>query len=134
MNWRLIFRLSFFGLAMAFATLSWIPAKIEPAFWLVIFVLCAWLIAKNAPGKFFLHGFLVSIVNSVWITAAHVAFFGTYIVNHPEMKEMSTKMPLSDHPRRMMLLMGPVFGVLFGLILGVFALVASKMVKNRVHT
>lgn len=97
MNWKLIFQLSLFGLAMAFATVFWMP----------------------------------SIVNSVWITAAHVAFFATYIANHPEMAEMSDKMPMANHPRRMMILMRPVFGVLFGLILGLFAFIASKMVKNR---
>jgi hypothetical protein len=132
MNWKLIFQLSLFGLAMAFATVFWISSAIEPFFWLVIFIFCAWQIAKKAPANYFLHGFLVSIVNCVWITAAHVAFFATYMANHPEMAEMNAKMPLHDHPRRMMVLMGPVFGVLFGLILGLFAFIASRIIKKPV--
>src|SRR2546430_17102735 len=70
LDWRLILELSLFGLAMAVATVFVIPSSVEPIFWLAIFVVCAYLIAKRAPGKFFLHGFLVSLVNCFWITTA----------------------------------------------------------------
>jgi hypothetical protein len=132
MNWKLIFQLSLFGLVMAFATVFWIPTGIEPLCWLIIFGICAFLIAKQSPGKPFLHGFLVSLVNCVWITAAHVSLYGAYMANHPEMAEMSAKMPLPDHPRVMMALAGPVFGVLSGLVLGLFSFVAGKLVKKSV--
>ena len=72
MNWKLIFQLSLFGLAMGIATVYVIPSKIEPAFWLVIFLYCAYAIAKCSGGKNFLHGLLLGIANSIWITAAHV--------------------------------------------------------------
>lgn len=130
MNWKLIFQLSLFGLAMALATISLIPTKVEPFFWLIIFIICAYLIAKNCSSKYFLHGFLVSLVNAVWITAAHVFFFKTYISNHSEMSSMSAQMPLPSHPRIMMLLTGPVFGAVFGLILGLFSFIASKLVRK----
>ena len=130
MNWKLIFTLSLFGLAMAFATISLIPMNIEPACWLLIFVLVGRLIARFAPGNYFAHGFLVSMVNSVWITAAHVIFFIPYLIHHPQMVEMSKKIPfLTDHTRWQMLVMGPIFGVLFGLIQGLFAFLASKIKK-----
>ncbi|SRR6266480_6758837 len=131
MNWKLIFGLSLFGLAMAIATVFWIPSSIEWIFWLIIFIICAYLIAKNAPGNYFLHGFLVSLVNSFWITVAHVMFFTTFNQNHPEMEEMVAKLPLHEHPKRLMAIMGPIFGVLFGLVLGLFAFIASKMVKKQ---
>ena len=81
MNIKLIFQLSLFGLAMAFATLFWIPLNYEPFFWLIIFIICAYLIAKKCFEKYFLNGFLVSIVNCIWITAAHLIFFHTYIIH-----------------------------------------------------
>lgn len=40
MDWKLIFQLSLFGLAMAVATVYVIPSNIEPVFWLVIFLIC----------------------------------------------------------------------------------------------
>jgi hypothetical protein len=129
MNWKLIFQLSLFGLVMAFATVFWIPTSIEPAFWLIIFIVCAYLIAKRSPGKLFLHGLLVSLVNCVWITTVHVLFYDAYVANHPEMATMNAMMP--DHPRLMMVLMGPVFGVLSGLVLGLFSFVAGKILRGR---
>ncbi|MDP9041570.1 MAG: hypothetical protein M3N30_06275 [Bacteroidota bacterium] len=131
MNWKLIFQLSLFGLAMAIATVYWIPSNLEPVFWLVIAILCAYLIARNCIQKYFLHGFLVSLVNCVWITAIHVLLFNSYIVNHPKEADMMEKMPLPEHPRVMMLIIGPIVGIISGLIFGLFAFIASKIWKNR---
>ena len=127
MNWKLIIGLSMFGLAMAVATVFVIPANIEPLFWLVIFAICAYAIAKRASGRYFLHGLLVSIVNSAWITAAHILLFGRYIVNHQAEAAMMQSMPLPDSPRLMMAMMGPVIGVASGIVLGLFSIVAARL-------
>ncbi len=132
MNWKLIFRLSLFGLAMAIATVYWIPSNVEPFFWLVIFIICAYFIAKRCNDKYFLHGFMVSIFNCVWIVAIHYALYNTYMSNHADMlRDMNTKMPGKD-PRIMMLVVGPIIGVISGLVQGLFAWIASKMVKTVV--
>lgn len=131
MNWKLIFQLSLFGLAMAFATVYFISSGMEPICWIIIFVICAYLIAKNCNSRYFLHGFLVSIVNSIWITVIHVLLFNKYILNHPQEANMLTKMPLPERPRLMMLMTGPVIGIVSGLILGLFAFIASKFIKKR---
>jgi|SRR5450755_765541 hypothetical protein len=133
MNWKLIFQLSLFGLAMAIATVFWIPSNLEPFFWIVIFIICAYLIARNCTGKFFLHGFLVCLVNCVWITAFHFILFRTYIMNHPDQDAMMQKwqVPWSIHPRRMMLVFGPMAGIVSGLILGLFSFIASKIWKPK---
>ena len=133
MNWKIIFQLSIFGLIMAFGTISLIPEKVEPAFWLIIFIFCAIVIARACPGKFFLHGFLVSMVNCIWITAAHVIFRSTYVAHHPQMASMSANMPasLAVHPRLTMLIIGPIFGAVFGIILGLFSFIASFIMKKK---
>jgi hypothetical protein len=129
MNWKLILQLSLFGLAMAVGTVFVIPSNIEPLFWLVIFVICAYVIATKAPGRYFLHGLMTSIVNSIWITAVHVILFDTYMANHPREAAMMTKLPLS--PKVMMLCTGPIIGVISGLVLGLFAVIARKIVARR---
>jgi hypothetical protein len=135
MNWKLILLLSIFGLVMGFATVSLIPSNIEPYCWLVILIICSYLIAKYAGGKYFLHGLFVSIVNSVWITAVHVAMFYTYIATHPEYIETMNGLPpaLAGHPRRMMLPVGVVSGIVSGLILGLFAWIASKILRRSTN-
>jgi hypothetical protein len=131
MKWKLIFLLSLFGLAMAFATVFWIPFKFEPLFWLVIFLFVAWLIAKNCTSQYFLHGFLVGLVNCVWITAIHAFYFHTYMANHPGMATRMADMPMAGHPLRMMVLMSPVVGIISGLVIGLFAFIAAKMMKKN---
>lgn len=130
MNKKLIFQLSLFGLAMSVGTVYWIPGNIEPLVWLPIFVFCAYVIAKKCSSNFFLHGFLVSLVNCIWITAAHIILAADYLPKHPEEVEMMTKMPIHFDPRVMMLFVGPIFGVIFGLVLGLFSYIASKLVKR----
>src|SRR3978361_1505641 len=127
MNWKIIIQLSVFGLIMSVATVFLIPEMIEPAFWIAIFLFSAYVIAKACREKYFLHGFLVSLANCMWITAAHMIFYTTYIANHPSVAKMAEGHPiLPSHPRLAMLITGPVFGIASGLVLGLFAFIASK--------
>lgn len=128
MNWKLIFVLSLLAIPMAFATVYYIPQNVEPVVWLVIFIVCAFIIAKVARGKFFLHGFLVSIFNCVWITAIHFIFFDAYYANHPNLAEMKDVTPQTM--RYAGLVIGPVIGIISGLILGLFSFVAAKILKR----
>ena len=130
LNWKLILFLSLLGFAMALATVSLVPANIEPIIWLIIFIICAYLIARQSSGKFFQHGFLVSLINSVWITSAHIIFFKTYIAYHPQQVSMLAKTPMPQHPRLMMAITGLIIGIILGLVLGFFSFIAGKMVKK----
>src|SRR5690348_11800863 len=118
---------------MGFATVYVIPSTIEPLFWLAIFSLCAFCVVRYAPGKSFLYGLLVSVFKVIWITAIPASLFYTYIANHPEYLQMlqqpGTPPAMADHPRRMMVITGPIVGVILGLVLGLFSWVASKVVK-----
>lgn len=132
MNIKLILQLSAFGLIMAFATVSLIPEKSEPIFWLFIFIFCAYVIAKVCTGRYFWYGFLTSLFNSVWITGIHLLFFDTYAAHHPDIAGMSNNMGyFATHPRMLMLVLGLPFGIAFGIILGLFCIVASKLVQPR---
>jgi hypothetical protein len=130
MNWKLILQLSMFGLAMGIATVYIIPSKIEPAFWLAIFLYCAYVIAKCSRGNLFLHGLLLGLANSVWITAAHVLLYDAYAANHATEVAAMHNASISLSPRAMMGIVGPVIGLISGVILGLFALVAGKLVKS----
>jgi hypothetical protein len=129
MDWKLIFVLSGFGLAMAVATVFVIPSNIEPPFWLVIFLVCAYLIARRRSDRLFLHGLCVSLVNCVWITAVHVLLFDRYMATHPQEAAMMSSMPGPGSPRMMMVFFGPIFGSLSGIVLGLFTFLAGKVVK-----
>ena len=132
MNWKLIFLLSLFGLAMGIATVFVIPSNIEPLFWLVIFVISAFVIARATASRHFLHGLLVGIVNSVWITGAHILFVNQYLANHAKEAAMMQNMPRPDSPRLMMAMVSPIAGLVSGAVIGILAFIASKLRKPRV--
>jgi hypothetical protein len=129
-NGKLILQLSLFGLAMGIATVFFIPSSVEPWAWLAIFLICAFAIARIAPGKPFLHGLLLGIVNSVWVTGAHVIMFDAYLAHHAKEAEMmrSATMPVS--PRLMMACVGPIIGVVSGAVIGLLAMGASRLVRR----
>ena len=131
MNWKLILQLSLFGFAMGIATVFVIPSNIEPLFWLAIFLVCAYLIAARAPGQVFLHGLALGVANGVWMTVFHMLFAARYLANHPQEAAMMASMPLPTHPRVMMLVIGPVIGTCTGVILGLLAIIAAKLMPKR---
>jgi hypothetical protein len=131
MNWKTIAELSLFGLAMGVATVFVIPSTIEPLFWIVIFAISAYVIARRCAGREFVHGLLVGLANSVWVTASHVLLFQQYLAIHPREAAMMSSMPAPDSPRLMMALVGPVIGAVSGALIGLLALVARKLLGGR---
>jgi hypothetical protein len=129
MNGKLIFGLSMFGLLMAIGTVFFIPMKAEPVCWIVILVLCAWLIVRNAPGKYFLHGFLVCLLNCVWITGAHIFWSATYLASHADEARQYEQMNAKLHctSTQAMLIFGPIIGVATGLFLGLLSFILSRV-------
>jgi len=131
MNWKLILGLSLVGLAMGLATVFWIPSNVEPFVWLVIFVFSAIVIAKRCGSRPFVHGLLVSVANSVWITGAHVLLFDQYLAHHPQEASMMQAMARPDLAREMMAVLGPVIGGISGVVLGFFSLIAFKLAERK---
>ncbi|MCX6154187.1 MAG: hypothetical protein NT007_08505 [Candidatus Kapabacteria bacterium] len=116
---------------MSILTVYVIPSSIEPIFWLIIFIVSAYIIAKTCKQKLFLHGFLTSLANCVWITCAHILLFNDYIAHHSNEAEMMANMSTNINPKLMMLITGPIIGIISGLILGFFATLSGKLLKKR---
>ena len=133
MNWKLIIALSLVSIVIAFTGVYGVTTmQSEPLIWLAIFIVYAVIIARFAPGNYFLHGFLVSVLNGLWIGAIHVLNFHTYMRSNPGMKKMYDHMPHIASPKITMVLMAPVFGAALGLIAGLFAFIASRIIKKKV--
>jgi hypothetical protein len=130
MNWKLILLLSGAGVMMALASAFGLIKEVEPFLWLIIFVLYAYVIAKKVDSRHFLYGFLVSVVNGIWIGSIHAALFSTYIANNPEVMATYEQMPHVISPQVTMILFGLIIGAVTGLVAGLFAWGASKIVKK----
>jgi hypothetical protein len=127
MNWGLLLRLSAFGFVMAIATISFIPQQFEYVVWPFIFGFCAYTIAKKCDDRFFIHGFMLSIINCIYIVAFHTAFFDAYASAHDAAIAM---LPQGPSPRAMSAALGVVAGVISGIIQGVFCIIAAKLQKK----
>ena len=129
MDWRLVLSLSLFGLAMAFGTVYVIPPSVEPFIWLAILVTSAVIIARRRPDRPFAHGFATGLMNSVWMTAGHILLYDTFMAGHPSEAEFIKTAPMP--PRVMMLLTGPVVGIVTGIIMGGIAAIAVRVRAKR---
>lgn len=56
------------------------------------------MIATRAPGRHFVHGLMVSMVNSIWVTAAHILLFDRYVANHPDEETKPSRSPWRPAP------------------------------------
>jgi thiamine transporter ThiT len=131
MNWKLIFALSLFGVVMALATTMGYIHELEMLLWLLIFILYAIIIVNNTTEKYFLHGLLISILNGVWIAVIHVLLFHTYKTHNPEVMANYKKMPHFAGSRAMILIYGPIIGAITGLVAGLFAFIAGKIMRKK---
>jgi len=83
MNLRLVLLLSTIALVAAIATVYVIPPAAESGCWVAVILTCALAVARLAPGKFFFHGFLVGLLNWLWVAASHVLLFSAFAARHP---------------------------------------------------
>jgi hypothetical protein len=127
MNWGLLLRLSIFGFGMAIVTISFLPQTYEYVVWPFIFIFCAYSIAKNCDDRFFIHGFMLSIINCIYIVAFHTAFFNSYAAAHDA---AVAALPQGPNPRAMSAAFGVIAGIVSGIVQGAFCLVAAKMQKK----
>jgi hypothetical protein len=136
MNKKLIFILSLFGLFMGFATIYLVPAIFVRLFWLVVFIVFPYFIAKYCSRKYFLNGLLLGLLNAAWITAAHILFLNTFMVNHPHEAELASniatlfKIPTGSI-MVIILARGAIVGLVSGLVLGLFAFIVSRIMKKK---
>ncbi len=131
MNWKVLLPLSGFGIAMGCLALFGLTKGVEPILWLLIYILSALVIAKRAGPKYFLHGFLLGVLNGIWVTLIHAYFFDTYILHNPEMLEQYQKIPQSINPRVMMFIIGPLIGAVTGVVAGLLAILAARIFRRN---
>ncbi len=130
MDWKLISLLSLFGVVMGFAAVFGVTGKYEPIFWLVIFVFYGMTFVRRTGGRYFLHAFLTSTVNGVWIGLIHAAFFQTYAANNPDFAGAYERMPHILNAPVTIICFGPMFGAIFGLFAGLVAWICGKVMKH----
>ena len=128
MNLRLVLLVSMIALVAAIATVYAIPPSAESGCWLAVMLACALAVVRLAPGKFFLHGFLVGLLNWLWVAASHVLLFGAYAARHPH--DLSGMQSLPGLPGWMRHYGIPIPGA-SGLVIGALSWLLSRVPAMR---
>jgi hypothetical protein len=131
MNWTLILSLSLLGAAMGGASVFGWTRGIEFWCWLFIAILCAWIIGTRLHDRRFLHGFLTGLLMGVFNGIAQVTFFETYLANNPEIASQFHTNPTPVPTRFFALLMSPVIGSIYGLLLGAMSWTEGRIVSLK---
>jgi len=129
MNWKLIFSLSLFGLAMAVATSFFLSVHSEVYVWPFIMIITAYFIAKNR-GNYFSHGILTGLLNSIWIDIFHVIFFTSFMALNADMAD-KWHWPLAGHIRLNLVIVGLCIGLISGIVLGILAWLIGLVVNKK---
>lgn len=131
MSWKVIFLLSLFGVAVGFAGVYGLSGTAELIVWLFIFVIFAVVIVRSRSGDYFVHALLASILAGLWVGIMHAAFINTYVAHNARLRAGYAMIPKTAHPRLMMVLTGPFIGAVMGVVAGLMAAVAGKILKRK---
>ena len=131
MNWSKIFTLSLPGMIMGTLSLFGLTRGIEPVLWLFVALGCAWWLAKTVPSRVFLHGLFVGLLMGIGNSVMQSLFFDSYMASNPESTQAFQQIPGGLSPRIFVLMAGSIVGFVYGLLLGLFALLATKFGKPR---
>jgi hypothetical protein len=111
------------GAASVFG-LSGVPAAIG---WTLAAVICAGQIARRAPERAFLHGFLTGFIGSVLATLVQVALVPIYLERQPDIAAELATMATTLPPGVLILISAPFLGAVGGLVLGLLSYIAVKI-------
>jgi hypothetical protein len=131
MNWRWILMLSVLGLLMAVASLLGWTSGMELWISIGVTLIAAVLLGYNLPAKHFQNGLMVAVFWGVISGALQYLFYDTFIANNPAAAEKLAQMPEGVDARTMMLVSIPISIIINGLILGLLALVAGKLLREK---
>ena len=126
MNWQIILLYSLFGVLMGILSVNGFTKKIEPLLWILFGLFTAFMVARNVPGKAYLHGFFIGLSWGIFNAVLQSLFFDTYIKNNPKYREAFQKRATLK-PRYFFLFSGLMIGVVTGIVLGGLVWLCSKI-------
>lgn len=134
MDRKLVGMLSVAGVVMGIASVMGWTQHREGVLWVVIAIASAFVIAREAPGKYFLHGLWSGLLAGIASSLIQCGMYGTYIANNPDTAAQIQTMPANWNPRVMLLIFAPLLGFANGLVIGLLSWLGARMLKPRLTT
>ena len=131
MNWKIAFLLSLAGVAVGLAEVFGLYGIPQLVVWAAVFVGYAIFLARNIDGDYFVHALLASLLAGLWAGTIHAVFINAYVAHNPALQSEYAVLPKGTHPRLMMIMMGPFYGAIRGVVAGLLAVAAGKFMKRK---
>jgi hypothetical protein len=131
MNWRLVLQLSMFGVAMGLGIVFFLPSTVTTILWTLIVVLSGYAIAQRCVRLRFLNGLVVGLLDRLLSTVVQVLFFHAYAVRHPDNIALLQAFVPAMSVRRLLVISSPVLGLLYGVAIGLVALLIGVFLKPK---
>jgi cellobiose-specific phosphotransferase system component IIC len=130
MKWKTILLLSLFAILMGFISIFGIIQNLEWLLWLLIAIVSGYVLAQKTRNLLFTHAVSTGIIMGIFNAIVQSALFDTYLLNNPQIEGLS-QWPTAIEPQYFILIAGPFIGIVYGLVIGLFALITKKVLKKN---
>jgi len=132
MNMRLVLALSLLpGLAMGALGVYGVVPGWHLAIWLAIAIGSGVLLARGAPGKFFLHGFVAGFVGMCVGTLVELAFLPQYLAHNTSAVDSFKQLPAQWPLAIVILIAMPFTSALYACVTGLAASLAAWPLRRN---
>lgn len=129
MNWKTILLLSLFAILMGVLSVFGVIPDFEWLMWLVIAIVSGYVLNKQTKKLLFTHAVVTGIIMGVFNAVIQSVLFDTYLLTDPQIEGLS-QWPTTIEPQYFLLIAGPFIGIVYGLVIGLFALIFKKISKS----
>lgn len=126
MNWYIIILLSLFGAIMGLLSIKGYTGKLEPILWLLFVIISVLVLSRNVENKPFIHGLIIGLCWGIFNGLIQSSFFDQYITNNPNLQSSFNKSN-AIKPQFLVLIMGPLIGLVTGVVLGGLTFLLKKI-------
>lgn len=123
--------LTLFGVLMGLASVFGYTQSNEWLYWLVIAVISGFVIAKVADRQIFVKSVVVGLFMGIFTGVIQSVLFDKYLENNPQSLDGFKEIPLSLAPQFVVLFTGPFIGIVFGLFIGLIAIIIDKITGKK---
>lgn len=123
--------LTLFGVLMGLASVFGYTQSNEWLYWLVIAVISGFVIAKVTDRQIFVKSVVVGLFMGIFTGVIQSVLFDKYLENNPQSLDGFKEIPLSLAPQFVVLFTGPFIGIVFGLFIGLIAIIIDKITGKK---
>lgn len=132
MNARLILSLSLLGLLVGIGAVTGLtPSGWELPIWCVIALVCAGVLARQAPGKLFLHGFLTGFIAGLLATLCQALFMNQFLAHNPKAAATFKTLPAGISPAVFVVVAAPIWGLALGAVIGLLTWIWGRFTRPK---